>query len=178
MLVGDVVIASLAEIRRFLRDPMAPFLGTAFIDSDQGALDQGAWARRSVSGSAGDVTGSMGPQGSGSYTVDAARDSILVISYGWLQGWQATVDGREVPVVRTNGLVLGVPVSAGRHVVDVRFRPPGLGWGMLLGLLAVSGLAASPTVGVFRRRGGRRRAVSDPIPSAHTSTFATGTPAG
>ena len=83
-----------------------------------------------------------------------------------------------VAAAGSSGLVLGVPVPAGRHVVDVRFRPPGLGWGMLLGLLAVSGLAASPTVGVFRRRGGRRRAVSDPIPSADTSTFATGTPAG
>ncbi|MGH9182609.1 MAG: YfhO family protein [Acidimicrobiales bacterium] len=59
-------------------------------------------------------------------TVRARRPGLLVVSEAWFPGWSATVDGEPTPVVRADGLVLGVPVDPGRHRVELRYRPPGL----------------------------------------------------
>jgi uncharacterized membrane protein YfhO len=101
---------------------------------------------------------SMDGGGSGRYVVDADRPAMLVVSYGWLDGWQATVDGRDVPVVRANGLVLGVPVPAGRHEVRFRFVPPGLRVGLLLAGLASVAIVTPWAIARWRRR---RRSVPE-----------------
>ena len=72
------------------------------------------------------LDGSMNDGGSGSWTVTAARPSLFVTSYAWMDGWHATVDGKSVPVARTNAVVLGVPVPAGTHTVHLSFTPPGM----------------------------------------------------
>jgi uncharacterized membrane protein YfhO len=91
--------------------------------------------------------------GSGVVMVEAISDSLLVLSHSWAEGWSATVDGRSAPVLRTNGLVLGVPVPAGSHVVRVAFFPPGLIPGALVSAASLLVLlAAGPVVARRRRR--------------------------
>ena len=38
-------------------------------------------------------------------------------------GWEATVDGVRVPILRANRAMRGVPTDAGRHDIEMRYRP-------------------------------------------------------
>jgi hypothetical protein len=89
--------------------------------------------------------------------VDADRDALLVLSHAWEDGWHATVDGRSAPVLRTNGLVLGVVVPEGRHVVQVGFRAPGLRAGTAISGTSLAVLLGAPSLVAWLRR---RRAVA------------------
>ena len=100
----------------------------------------------------------------GTVTVDATRPALLVISHGWQQGWSATVDGNDAPLVRADGLVLGVPVPAGHHEVKVTFTPPGLRLGAAITVAsAVVCFGVVPAVITFRRR---RRRTAEPAAGA------------
>jgi len=54
---------------------------------------------------------------------EAAAPSFLVTSETWYPGWRAVIDGREQPLVMTNGAFRGLPLPAGRHRVEMRFAP-------------------------------------------------------
>jgi hypothetical protein len=111
-------------------------------------------------GSAGRVTRTRWGTDTVGVDVDARRAGLLVISQAWFPGWRGEVDGKPSPVVRTDGLVTGVPVAPGRHRVELRYRPPGFRVGMvislatLIALLAatVGGRLASPTRRRFRTK--------------------------
>jgi hypothetical protein len=153
-LLGAARVAPLPDIRRALADPAAPLDRVALVEhgiEGIGALDR--------PGPAGEVV-STDVLGSGRVVVDAERPALLVLSHTWEHGWHATVDGRDAPVLRTDGLVLGIPVPAGRHEVHVRFRPPGLRRGAAISGLSLVALAAGPLGGWVGRR--RRAAAGRP----------------
>ena len=62
----------------------------------------------------------------------------LVVSETWHPGWRARVDGRAVPLYRTDGALLGLAVPAGTHRVDLEFAPPL--WGLARGISAAGAL--------------------------------------
>lgn len=62
------------------------------------------------------------------------RDQLLFFSIPFDHGWQATVDGQPARLLKVNIGFMGLMLSPGRHVVELRYRPPLLGPG-----LAVSG---------------------------------------
>jgi uncharacterized membrane protein YfhO len=104
----------------------------------------------------------------GGIGASACRDPLLVVSQDWERGWHATVDGKQVPVLRTNGLVVGVTVPRGRHVVKITFTPPGLAIGALVALLAILTLLfAAPVIAIMQaiRRSSRLRAWANTEPS-------------
>ena len=43
---------------------------------------------------------------------------------GYDPGWRASVDGRPASVLRANVAFRAVAVSAGRHVIEMVYRPP------------------------------------------------------
>src|SRR6185436_16741573 len=51
----------------------------------------------------------------------AAR--FLVLSEMWFPGWHAEVDGRELPIYRTDYLFRGLVVPAGEHTIRMYYRP-------------------------------------------------------
>jgi hypothetical protein len=57
------------------------------------------------------------------FDVQAPQPALLVVADGYYPGWQARVDGVAVPVVAANLAQCGVPVPAGRHRVEMFFRP-------------------------------------------------------
>lgn len=57
------------------------------------------------------------------FTVDAPGDGVVVVNEAWYPGWRASVDGEVVPVFRANGLMRAVPITAGRHSMELRFAP-------------------------------------------------------
>ncbi|MEO8288378.1 MAG: YfhO family protein [Chloroflexota bacterium] len=76
-------------------------------------------------------------------TVDAARQSLLVVAESYYPGWHATLDGAATPILRANYLSQGVVVPAGRHTVELRYEPDSFRNGALLsgaGLLGLLGL--------------------------------------
>ena len=91
--------------------------------------------------------------------VAAERPGLLVVSAAHFPGWHARVDGRAAPVVRAEGVLLGVPVGPGRHVVTLAYRVPGLGVGVLVSALTGAALlawvAGRAAAGRSRLRAGR-----------------------
>jgi uncharacterized membrane protein YgdD (TMEM256/DUF423 family) len=85
--------------------------------------------------------------------VSAAADGLLVMSEVYYPGWQASVDGAPAALVRADGLLRGIPVPQGQHIVRMWYAPGSVGLG-----LAISGLALAVSAGGFvvaaRRRAG------------------------
>jgi len=61
----------------------------------------------------------------------------LVIAIANCRGWRATVDGVEAAVLDNALSFLTVPLAAGRHVVELSYRPPLLGPGIALSALSL-----------------------------------------
>ena len=66
-----------------------------------------------------------------------AQDGILILQTPFNPGWSAFENGRPAPVIRADIGLLGVPMKAGEHRVELRFRNP---W--LLAGGVISGIAA------------------------------------
>jgi hypothetical protein len=144
-LVGAVDLAPLIQVQSQLRNPHANLRSSAYVENRTRAMSD-----LTEPGRAGTVE-SADLLGSGRVVVSARRDAFLVVSEDWERGWHATVDGHPVPVLRTNGLVIGVTVPRGHHVVKFAFTPPGLRLGALIALLAVLALfLAAPLVSLRR----------------------------
>ncbi len=65
----------------------------------------------------------------GRYAVDAPSPGWVYLDRSWWYGWQASLDGRDVPLLAVNGGQL-VAVPAGQHDLTIRF----LAWDALLGV--------------------------------------------
>ncbi len=73
---------------------------------------------------------------------ETAVPAVLVLADTYYPGWQATVDGHPAPVFAANGVVRAVPLpNPGRHVVELRFRPPLVLAGAIVSLVSLALLA-------------------------------------
>ena len=81
------------------------------------------------------------------------------MSESWFPGWSVSVDGHSATVLRTDAVALGVPVSAGRHEVSFRYRPPGFTAGATVSSLTFAGVLLAGVLFYVRRR--RRRPGKD-----------------
>jgi hypothetical protein len=70
--------------------------------------------------------------------VEARAPAALVVSDELTQGWESTVDGVPAPMYYTQIALRGVPLSQGKHRVEMRYHTPLLAIGSSLSLLAVS----------------------------------------
>lgn len=92
--------------------------------------------------------------------VDAARDALLVVSRLDFPGWRATVDAKETPIVRVHGAMMGIVVPAGRHRVELAYRPRSLLVGALVSLAGLVALLAwARRLALRPERGGAARGV-------------------
>ena len=94
-------------------------------------------------------------------SVSAERPGLLFVSEIYHPSWRASVDGKEVPIYRTNVAFRAVPVPEGQHDLVFRYRSSEMWIGgttsaatLLLTLTAIGALASR------RRRGAR----ADPAP--------------
>jgi hypothetical protein len=88
----------------------------------------------------------------GRVAVDATCNGpgFLVFGERHDAGWRASVDGAEAPLVRAYGLVLGLPVGAGEHRIELRYEPPGFRAGAVASLLVLALLVAGAVVSARR----------------------------
>jgi uncharacterized membrane protein YfhO len=94
--------------------------------------------------------------------VKMAARGLLVFSEHNYPGWQATVDGAPAPLLDADGVISGVPVQAGTHMVELRFRPRSVFVGLwisvasvvvLLGVFGYCGLSRKRTEPARDERG-------------------------
>jgi len=64
----------------------------------------------------------------------------LVLADAWYPGWNASVDGRPVPIVAVDHALRGVALASGEHRVEFEYAPGSLRLGLLLSLLCAAGL--------------------------------------
>jgi hypothetical protein len=100
--------------------------------------------------------------------VEASAPSILLVRNAWDEGWSATLDGRSVPVLRTDGFLQGIALPPGRHEVRLAYREPAIGTGLALSGIAWLGFAVALVFvivrGRFRARGGAGGSTGPPAP--------------
>jgi hypothetical protein len=85
---------------------------------------------------------------------DARTRGVLMLSDAHSEGWRATLDGREVPVLRVDGAFRGVCLSApGPHRIEFFYRPPRWTAALLLAGIGTCGLVGM----MLGRRGTGRR---------------------
>lgn len=95
-----------------------------------------------------------------SVTLDAEDDGRLVFARLAWPGYTATLDGEPLEVQDGPAGLLTADVPAGRHVVELAFRPPGLAAGAAaLAVAALVTLGHSAAVLLARRRGRRGAAL-------------------
>lgn len=59
-----------------------------------------------------------------SYEANNAKDGFGVFSEIWYPGgWKAYIDGKETPIVRVNYALRGMVIPAGKHTIEMKFRP-------------------------------------------------------
>lgn len=85
---------------------------------------------------------------------EAPRDGVLVVNDAEWPGWEATIDGRPADIHLADGLVRAVSWPAGRHVLEMTYRPVELRMGLAVsgaGLLLVLALALGARRGLAGR---------------------------
>jgi hypothetical protein len=65
---------------------------------------------------------------------------LLVLADNWDKGWQAFVNGKATPVLRTNYAIRGVVLPPGPSTVEFRYEPRGLVLGNRLALAAIAAM--------------------------------------
>ena len=151
------VVASADETRARVRNPATNLQRVAFIPAEVPGVSASA-----LSGAPAAAPDSAGRRTTGVvlerfrpdeivWRVRSDRPRLFVASEVYYPaGWTATVGETAVPIVQVDGLVRGIPVPAGEHVVAMRFRPAAHRTGLIVswiafvvaygGLLALGGL--------------------------------------
>ncbi|MBE9528337.1 MAG: YfhO family protein [Proteobacteria bacterium] len=62
-------------------------------------------------------------QRNNSVKVEAVGPGLLVLTDTYYPGWSATVDGEKSEIYRVNGIVRGVFIPSGSHIIDFKYLP-------------------------------------------------------
>jgi uncharacterized membrane protein YfhO len=86
------------------------------------------------------------------YSFNAATNQFAVFSEVYYPGgWKAYIDNKETPIIKTNYVLRGLAVSAGKHEIRFEFKPESYTKGkkitsvaqiVLIGMLLISGFFA------------------------------------
>jgi hypothetical protein len=68
--------------------------------------------------------------------VEASAPAVVVVAQTFYHDWRASVDGREVPLLRANDAFQAVEVPQGRHQVVLRYRDQAFEWGAAISIVA------------------------------------------
>lgn len=67
----------------------------------------------------------------------AEQPQLLYLSDNFFPGWKATVDGKDVPILRANYTFRAVSLSEGKHVVIFQYDPISFKIGLAISLLSI-----------------------------------------
>jgi uncharacterized membrane protein YfhO len=83
-------------------------------------------------------------------TASADAPAIVVLSDTYYQGWKAYVDGTPSEIYRVDGLLRGVFIEKGAHVIEFKYLPYSFLAGSAIGAVAVLLCAGMFFIGVTR----------------------------
>jgi hypothetical protein len=137
-------VSAEAMAERIRQGALAPAREVLWIDGELTGREEGA-----VVGTVGDAADTITAAPPGEVRVEAdtgnelvvatksPTDAVLVVADSHSPGWRATVDGEETEILPVYGIVRGVRVPAGEHVVRMAYRPRSLRRGLVLSLLGL-----------------------------------------
>jgi len=96
--------------------------------------------------------------------VTSDTPGLLVVRNAFDRNWHATVDGRPAPLLVADYLMQGVAIPAGSHTVELAYRDPKVGVGVLVSVVAWLILFA--LIGWFAVRDRRERHPKETAASA------------
>ena len=76
-------------------------------------------------------------------TASSPGRGLVVLSDLHFTGWNATLDGRQVPIERVDYLLRGIAVDAGEHRIVMTYQPWSWRLGWVISLLTALGLLAA-----------------------------------
>lgn len=68
-------------------------------------------------------------------SVEADAPGLLVVSEQYYPGWVAYVDGVATPIYAVNGILRGVYIEKGQHVIEFKYRPRSVLIGALISII-------------------------------------------
>ena len=87
--------------------------------------------------------------------VTRSTPGFLVLGEIWYPpGWNAMLNGEEIPVIRTNYVLRGFEIPAGNHVLEMKMEPVWYSagrWISIFGFLILAGLGIFAVVGFVRK---------------------------
>ncbi len=101
---------------------------------------EGTQLQPMAGGASATVQSTEAPNGNLSIQTASDATGMLVVSLLPFPGWQATVDGKQTPILSANGAMSAVTVPSGSHTVTFRFDPPSFHAGLLVTLVSVAAI--------------------------------------
>jgi len=83
---------------------------------------------------------------------ELSSKGMVVVSEGFFPGWEVRLDGRLARIHEVYGGLRGVVAPAGRHVIEMRYRPLSFRAGLAMTLLGVLGACVLALGDPLRRR--------------------------
>ena len=89
--------------------------------------------------------------------VNAKNESLLFLASNYYPGWKASIDGKEIPVLKANYAFKAIPVEKGKYAVKLSYDP----WSFRLGVyLAIIGLMGLTSIILLSRNKDRLKSIS------------------
>lgn len=95
------------------------------------------------------------------YTSNSTTSQFAVFSEVYYKaGWNAFIDGKETPIIKTNYVLRGLAVPAGKHTIEFKFEPQGYYKGRKLTTMATIALFALLAIAVVMEWRNRNKRVT------------------
>ena len=87
------------------------------------------------------------------YTSNNTGNGLAVFSEMYYEkGWKATIDGKETGIFRTDYVLRGLQIPAGRHVIEFKFEPQVIQTGSTITLISSLGMLLLLIGGIYFER--------------------------
>jgi hypothetical protein len=101
-----------------------------------------------------EITFSLRLPGQLRLTADVRAPGMLILSEVSYPGWKAFIDGQPADILTVDALLRGLPLSAGRHTVELKFEPLSLYAGTLISLSSLLSILIAALLSTHRHSAG------------------------